>query len=188
MAAPPPASLLRQLHTRPGAAGGCRIILTRTDRHVERGSARDRIGTLLVVQRIAVTGQRAHDAARAAGGEPAADDLPAGATAVADTGSGLDGRQLEYVRTYARVAHTQLAAVLGALTDELDRLAELADGTAPSVADVLSEPPADARAPMPAAPPSVPHSWTEPHSAAQRRSAAAGPPPGRCRPDPRQLP
>ncbi len=89
--------------------------------------------------------QRAHDAARAAGGESAADDFPAGATAVVDAGSGLDGRQLEYVRTYARVAHTQLAAVLGALTDELDRLAELADGTAPSVADVLSEPPADER-------------------------------------------
>ncbi len=89
--------------------------------------------------------QRAHDAARAAGGEPADDDLPAGAAVVPDAGSGLDGRQLEYVRTYARVAHTQLAAVLGALTDELDRLAELADGTAPSVADVLSEPPVDER-------------------------------------------
>ena len=95
--------------------------------------------------------QRAHDAARAAGGEPAADDLPAGAAAVADAGSGLDGRQLEYVRTYARVAHTQLAAVLGALTDELDRLAELADGTSPSVADVLSEPPADERSEQEAA-------------------------------------
>ena len=32
------------------------------------------------------------------------------------------------MRTYARVAHTQLKAVLGALNDELDRLAELADG------------------------------------------------------------
>ncbi len=89
--------------------------------------------------------QRAHDAARAAGGDPAADDLPAGAAATSDAGSGLDGRQLEYVRTYARVAHTQLAAVLGALSDELDRLAELANGTSPSAADVLSEPPADER-------------------------------------------
>ncbi len=42
--------------------------------------------------------------------------------------SGLEAKQLEYVRTYARVAHSQLKAVLGALNDELDRLADLADG------------------------------------------------------------
>lgn len=86
--------------------------------------------------------QRAHDAARAATGEPAADE---GGDAVAvdagppDAGSGLDGRELQYVRTYARVAHSQLKAVLGALNDELDRLADLADGSAPSAADVGSE-------------------------------------------------
>jgi hypothetical protein len=43
-------------------------------------------------------------------------------------GGTVDARKLEYVRTYARVAHTQLKAVLGALTDELDRLSDLAEG------------------------------------------------------------
>lgn len=88
--------------------------------------------------------QRAHDAARAATGEPAADDADDTGDTVAvaadaappDAGSGLDGRELHYVRTYARVAHSQLKAVLGALNDELDRLADLADGSAPSAADV----------------------------------------------------
>jgi hypothetical protein len=88
--------------------------------------------------------QRAHDAARAATGETANDDGasddPAGAQAAPPSaGAGLDGRELQYVRTYARVAHTQLKAVLGALNDELDRLADLADGSSPSPADVASE-------------------------------------------------
>ncbi|HET6966982.1 MAG TPA: hypothetical protein VFI44_01840 [Ornithinibacter sp.] len=100
--------------------------------------------------------QRAHDAARAATGEPdgdgdgdgeaatataTADADPATADAtLPDAGSGLDGRELHYVRTYARVAHSQLKAVLGALNDELDRLADLADGSAPTAADVSAEP------------------------------------------------
>jgi hypothetical protein len=96
--------------------------------------------------------QRAHDAARTTTGEPAGDGETAetaeaagggavGIDAAAPTsGGGLDGRELEYVRTYARVAHSQLKAVLGALTDELDRLADLADGSAPSPADVASGP------------------------------------------------
>ncbi len=92
--------------------------------------------------------QRAHEAARGAapsGEEDGAADAPADAAAVAAvTSSGtVDTQQLEYVRTYARVAHTQLKAVLGALNDELDRLAELADGRVeqPVAADV-DEPPA----------------------------------------------
>jgi hypothetical protein len=93
--------------------------------------------------------QKAHDAARLATGGAAgegatgdeASDEPAGAeTGPPSAGAGLDGRELEYVRTYARVAHTQLKAVLGALNDELDRLADLADGSSPSPADVASEP------------------------------------------------
>jgi cell division initiation protein len=87
--------------------------------------------------------QRAHDAARAATGEAAenAEGAPVAAEAGAPhAGSGLDGRELEYVRTYARVAHTQLKAVLGALADELDRLAELADGSAPTTEDVGAAP------------------------------------------------
>ena len=79
--------------------------------------------------------QRAHEAARgvsgdagteADGGEAAPVD--AAALAAATSSGAVDTQQLEYVRTYARVAHTQLKAVLGALNDELDRLADLADG------------------------------------------------------------
>ena len=54
----------------------------------------------------------------------------AAALAAATSSGAVDTQQLEYVRTYARVAHTQLKAVLGALNDELDRLADLADGRA----------------------------------------------------------
>jgi len=89
--------------------------------------------------------QRAHDAARAASPQATDDggsevsgeagDVDSG-SAPADPGSGLEARELEYVRTYARVAHTQLRAVLGALNDELDRLAGLADGIAPSSDEV----------------------------------------------------
>lgn len=39
--------------------------------------------------------------------------------------------QVDYVRTYARVAHAQLKTVLTALTDELDNLAAVAAGRAP---------------------------------------------------------
>ena len=50
--------------------------------------------------------------------------------------SAAEAQQLEYVRTYARVAHSQLRAVLGALNDELDKLADLAQAgdVAPGVA------------------------------------------------------
>ena len=76
--------------------------------------------------------QRAHEAAREASGS--ADDDEAGhqeggGQPVEGAGaSSLEAKQLEYVRTYARVAHSQLKAVLGALNDELDRLADLAQG------------------------------------------------------------
>ncbi|MGL5927569.1 MAG: hypothetical protein ACRCY8_01410 [Dermatophilaceae bacterium] len=39
--------------------------------------------------------------------------------------------QLDYVRTYARVAHSQLKAVLAALSEELDTLSEMAQGRMP---------------------------------------------------------
>jgi hypothetical protein len=45
------------------------------------------------------------------------------------TGSVAIVEQVDYVRTYARVAHAQLKTVLTALTDELDHLAEVAAGT-----------------------------------------------------------
>ncbi|EWT01456.1 hypothetical protein N865_10420 [Intrasporangium oryzae NRRL B-24470] len=49
--------------------------------------------------------------------------------------SAVDAQQLAYVRTYARVAHTQLKSVLAALNEELDQLAAMAEasGPAPSV-------------------------------------------------------
>lgn len=80
--------------------------------------------------------QRAQDSAREAatgisesGDEGGGQGAAAAATVagVAGAESHLEARQLEYVRTYARVAHTQLKAVLGALTDELDRLGDLAE-------------------------------------------------------------
>lgn len=85
--------------------------------------------------------QRAHEAARANTGDTGVGDAPSPQGVRPDAGSGLDGRELEYVRTYARVAHTQLKAVLGALSDELDRLAELADGSANPTAGASSEQP-----------------------------------------------
>jgi ABC-type transporter Mla subunit MlaD len=41
----------------------------------------------------------------------------------------VDAQQLAYVRTYARVAHTQLKSVLAALNEELDQLAAMAEGS-----------------------------------------------------------
>lgn len=94
--------------------------------------------------------QRAQDAAHTATGTVAADgevaaegDAVVAGAASADAGGGLDSGELQYVRTYARVAHTQLKAVFGALNDELDRLAELADGSAPSAADVRASSPGE---------------------------------------------
>jgi cell division septum initiation protein DivIVA len=80
--------------------------------------------------------QRAHEAARDVAGDGAGTPGEDGAAAPADAAAlaaaassgAVDSQELEYVRTYARVAHTQLKAVLGALNDELDRLADLADG------------------------------------------------------------
>jgi cell division septum initiation protein DivIVA len=100
--------------------------------------------------------QRANEAARAtAGAQPEPDPDPepdavggqdAGLPRAAVTAppSAAEAQQLEYVRTYARVAHSQLRAVLGALNDELDKLADLAqpDGGPASGAPIeVSEPP-----------------------------------------------
>jgi hypothetical protein len=93
--------------------------------------------------------QRAQESAREATGSDeghAAEAVAAAEAAVA--GGTVDARQLEYVRTYARVAHTQLKAVLGALSDELDRLSDLAEGKLDehaAEASESSEPPEPAR-------------------------------------------
>ena len=55
------------------------------------------------------------------------------------SGGSVDAQQLAYVRTYARVAHTQLKSVLAALNEELDQLAAMAEGA--SVPGVHSAPP-----------------------------------------------
>lgn len=96
--------------------------------------------------------QRANEAARSTAGAapaPTAESEEDGAsgpegvpTTAAPTAvvvaapSAAEAQQLDYVRTYARVAHSQLGAVLGALSAELDKLAELAQAgdVAPSAA------------------------------------------------------
>ena len=86
--------------------------------------------------------QRANEAARSSAGgapDPTAESGENGASGPATAApSAAEAQQLDYVRTYARVAHSQLGAVLGALNVELDKLAVLAqagDGTAPEPAD-----------------------------------------------------
>lgn len=66
--------------------------------------------------------------------------------AAAGGGSSVDAQQLAYVRTYARVAHTQLKSVLAALNEELDQLAAMAESPAPD-ASVPGLPPAPHEAP-----------------------------------------
>jgi hypothetical protein len=78
--------------------------------------------------------QRASEAARStkgaapAQGSASGGDGANGPDAVPTTAapSAAEAQQLDYVRTYARVAHSQLGAVLGALNVELDKLAVLA--------------------------------------------------------------
>jgi hypothetical protein len=108
--------------------------------------------------------QRANEAARStAGAAPApeaeaeqdAGSAPDAATAAAAPAaaapSAAEAQQLEYVRTYARVAHSQLRAVLGALNDELDKLAELAEPApvtpAPPEAEAVPDDVAEGSAP-----------------------------------------
>ena len=86
--------------------------------------------------------QRAQESARDATGTDEGQAAEAVAAAeVAAAGGTVDARKLEYVRTYARVAHTQLKAVLGALSDELDRLSDLAEGKLDGPGDEASESP-----------------------------------------------
>jgi hypothetical protein len=75
--------------------------------------------------------------------------------------SAVDAQQLAYVRTYARVAHTQLKSVLAALNDELDQLAAMADGSAGSPAPGLNLSAAPAPSVPPAAPPGLPQAPRE---------------------------
>lgn len=55
-----------------------------------------------------------------------------GDQAAAGGAGSVDAQQLAYVRTYARVAHTQLKSVLAALNEELDQLAAMAEGSGAS--------------------------------------------------------
>lgn len=112
-------------------------------------SARDQYRVIL---------QRANEAARSAAGGAAdrtagsvgdgagAGHAPPGAAAA----SALEAQQLDYVRTYARVAHTQLGAVLGALNVELDKLAELAQTGGVAAPDAPMPAPAEGEASAPA--------------------------------------
>ncbi len=70
---------------------------------------------------------RAQAAAQQVAGAEGARGEAAGSVPV----GGVDPQQLAYVRTYARVAHTQLKSVLAALNDELDQLAAMAEGAVP---------------------------------------------------------
>lgn len=63
--------------------------------------------------------QRAHDTARETGGGSASAD---GSVVASPT-----PEQLQYVQTYARVAHSQMKAILGVLDDELEKLAVIAE-------------------------------------------------------------
>jgi hypothetical protein len=84
-------------------------------------SARDQYKQIL--QRAQSAGQQVATAEGARVGQAA----PGGAGSV-------DAQQLAYVRTYARVAHTQLKSVLAALNEELDQLAAMAEGSSDSAA------------------------------------------------------
>jgi hypothetical protein len=80
--------------------------------------------------------QRAHAAAQG-NVQPAPGSSTEAKAAGADAaGLTLDAQKVMYVRTYARVAHAQLKAVLAALNDELDQLAAMAEGEAPATAPV----------------------------------------------------
>jgi hypothetical protein len=68
--------------------------------------------------------------------------------AAAGGAGSVDAQQLAYVRTYARVAHTQLKSVLAALNEELDQLAAMAEGSGGG-ASLPGLPPAPAEAPSP---------------------------------------
>jgi vacuolar-type H+-ATPase subunit H len=88
--------------------------------------------------------QRAQSAAQqVATAEGARGDQAAGGGA-----GSVDAQQLAYVRTYARVAHTQLKSVLAALNEELDQLAAMADGSGGSTS-LPGLPPAPHEAPGP---------------------------------------
>ena len=93
--------------------------------------------------------QRANEAARSTAGAPGSTaEAPVDgangpdAAPSATAPSAAEAQQLEYVRTYARVAHSQLGAVLGALNAELDKLAVLAragDVAAPAASEAAPE-------------------------------------------------
>lgn len=84
--------------------------------------------------------QRAHDAAREMA--PGGDGQAPGTGPSPDTAApGVATQELEYARTYARVAHSQLSAVMEALSSELDRLADMAEPPRPGTpADAADDP------------------------------------------------
>lgn len=79
--------------------------------------------------------QRAQEAARTMAGVTPEDGVQRALAAGENVDPAVDAQQLEYVRTYARVAYTQLKAVLGALNEELDRLSDLAEAPGPARRD-----------------------------------------------------
>ena len=68
--------------------------------------------------------QRAHDSAEQVARRTGAHDIVTGPTAV-EQGYTTPVPEIEYVRTFARVAQVQLRSVLDALNDQVDRLSEV---------------------------------------------------------------
>ncbi len=70
--------------------------------------------------------QRAHDSAEQVAKRTGAHDIVTGARpAAVDQGYTTPVPEIEYVRTFARVAQVQLRSVLDALNDQVDRLSEV---------------------------------------------------------------
>ena len=70
--------------------------------------------------------QRAHDSAEQVARRTGAHDIVTGARpAAAEQGYTTPVPEIEYVRTFARVAQVQLRSVLDALNDQVDRLSEV---------------------------------------------------------------
>ena len=103
--------------------------------------------------------------------------------AVSGGAGSVDAQQLAYVRTYARVAHTQLKSVLAALNEELDQLAVMAErsvhsASVPSVQSVPSVP----SVPSPPEPYPTPDEATGPHGPSEVLAHVASEPPSSVEP------
>lgn len=145
-----------------------------------------------ILQRAQSAAQQLATAEGAAGGQGQAAEGTSGA---------VDAQQLAYVRTYARVAHAQLKSVLAALTEELDQLAAMAEGSVQNHPTVLPPPPSprsaepphlaghpvgavpqaplrpDTERPHPAGPPASVHNGNQNHAATTTGSGTGSWPP-----------